>query len=381
MKIKLLFIALCLIGANAHAQGNKTVSNIEYHHSDNISQGLSALLLDETFIVFGPNRSMTFDNRFRSSSGSRPLGIKGYPQFSRLNKDNHTIIAGLNHRANSIFSKDSRQNIIALLYRGVDSGTKNEFRELGDRLPYGLEINANNQPVLLAGGGGHYTLSVFSPNLMNVRKSIKFGNGQKAALTIIGNGNYAVVGFEDHKKNSDVAPVYWEFNPELEQIYKEHLGVEVKKRGRMDAAMAVLSHEDNVYAVYGWDMSGFKREIPDEVRIRKIKGLSGQWDKEQTLPYHPGVRFFVSNKGSPYALYPRMESIERIDFKPENGKKTKRLLNRPIKPVQCFPPKWKYEIIDVLEDSAGNQHVVINGDPLNHPEVGCVTIGQIPGVN
>jgi hypothetical protein len=221
-------------------------------------------------------------------------------------------------------------------------------------------------------------LTIFSHDLNRVVGSIKFGFGQTADFLIRRNGNYAVVGFDTVDGVKGVAPTYWEFTPDLEQVTKERLGTTTKRRGLRSAMMELVSFEDSVYAAYGWDVSGVKDEKPDEVRIKKIAGTTDNWSKDQELPYYPGMRFFMSNDGAPYILYPRVDNLYEVSFDPIDGQATTTILNRPTDPIQCFPPKWKYDIVDVFPAEDGKAYIVINGNPLNHPEAGCVAIGLMP---
>jgi len=173
-------------------------------------------------------------------------------------------------------------------------------------------------------------------------------------------------------------PTYWEFTPDLEQVTKERLGMATKRRDLRSAMMELVSSEGSVYAAYGWDVSGVKDEKPDEVRIRKITDTGNNWNKDQELPYYPGMRFFMSNGVGPYMLYPRVDNFYKVSFYPVDGHATTTILNRPTDPIQCFPPKWKYDIVDVFSAKDGNTYIVINGNPLNHPEAGCVAIGLLP---
>ncbi len=373
MRVLLAFLLVFLMPSYVH--GNEFSEQITYIHSDKKSQARTAAIVDDGILVFGPRQYLKFNGKFESAHFTGPLKLDGVAQYVRSDKDGNLIIAGLNRKAFDLLSKDNRQNIIARMNPNKLASSVLKFRELNDRVSYGLEINNSSQPVLLSGGGGHYTLSVFSNSLDNIRKSTQFGNGQSGSLAITDQGNYIVLGFDLSEDSNDVAATFWEFSPELELLSTETLG-RFKKRSQGSAVMSVLTYKDNVYLAYGWDQSGVKEENPDEVWLKKIKG-SPAWQEEQKLPYYVGMRFFTEADGTPYVLYPRVDNIHKVVFDFKEGRSKRIILNRPLEPVQCFPPNWKYGIVDVLIDPQGNTKIVINGNPLNHPEAGCVTIGLL----
>jgi hypothetical protein len=365
------FLVALLVVSNAYGQSQEDPDEISYFHLDRPFQVISAIRLDGDFLAFGLRIFMRFTDKFPSAQYTAGHRLDTYVRHVRAISNKKIVAAGRD--------SDLRQISIFLTTPGKHSVPIEKIRRLRDESTYELQVNRSGQPVLLSGTSRrNNTLTVFSRDLRKVVGFIKFGFGQSADLLIKSDGNYAVVGFDSIDGLKGVVPTYWEFTPDLEQVTKERLGTMTKRRGLRSAMMELVSFEGSVYAAYGWDVSGVKDEKPDEVKVRKIADTGDSWNKDQELPYYPRMRFFMSNDGAPYILYPRVDNIYKVSFDPIDGQATTTILNRPSDPVQCFPPKWKYDIVDVFLAEDGNTYIVINGNPLNHPEAGCVTIGLMP---
>lgn len=368
-----------LVGSNAHGQVNDQAEEIDYKFVDMKSQVMSAVEFDGNILALGPRIFMKFDPKFLSAHFSGPHHMNGYIGHIRKESNQALFAAGHNFRGRSFSGLDSRQNIILRINpMKLATGQILRTRALKDRLSLGLQINRNKRPVLLSTGDGHYTLSVFDRQLRNIGLSKQFGSGGKGDLAITSQGGYAVVGFEEDDRSSDDIPTYWEFDEKLELLIKKRLGVAMKKSGNGNAIMKLLTYQDDAYVAYGWDDSGVKTERPGEVRLEKLKGHSSIWDTVKLFPYRRGMGFYMSQNGNPYMLDPGNDAIYRTTIRRSDGRVKMTVLNRPIASIQCFPPNHYYTIVDVLPVKMGADLIVISGNPLNHREAGCVTIGLMP---
>lgn len=378
--ITIFALALCLISRPASATENQ----IKYVYISKYSPALSVIKQDESFLAFGPQTFILFNqNIARSGDYSGPLGaqiygpfsLQGYIQHVRQNSDGNLVVAGLNHNRSFSFD-DKRQNFVALVQpKGFKVLKEKNFAE---RVSLGLEILEDRNLLILAqGSDGYFKLSVLNQKL-KVLNDVTFGGGSTSlngSLAITPEGNYAVLSFEDIGSNN-VSPIYWEFSPDLKQVEKKRLTQNSKRRGNGLDVLKLIRSDDSLYAAYGWDTGNTKDEAPDEVHLVKIKG-GNVWEKEVSMPYKVGMRFFNSDTG-PYVLYPRVEYLEKITFDPKTGNRTVKKLNRPSEPVQCFPPKWKYDIVDVIRAKTGPDFIVFSNTPLDNHNAGCVTIGEMP---
>lgn len=328
-------------------------------------------MLNDALWVFGPERFMAFNEKFSVARFSGPHKIDGYGQYIRKLSDNTLIIAGLNYKGFDLLGKDTRQGIILKWNPKKLSDPVEKFIELGEA-SHGLEINTQGQPVLLSSKDG-YTLTVFNASLSKLN-SVSFGAGGGASLAITDQNNYAVIGFDHNENSSGLVPTYWEYSSELKLITKKQLANDTRPSGSNLVAMNVLPYKDNLYLIYGWDRSGIKKENPDEVTIKKIQNGADIW--EQKIPYHHNMIFYVSDNGSLNVLYGKVDNIHQFIFQNADGKKKTKILNRPTTPIQCFPPDWKYDLVEVLTVDQ-KQFLIIRGDPLNHPSAGCTTIAEI----
>ncbi|MCE7886899.1 MAG: hypothetical protein DYH13_05255 [Alphaproteobacteria bacterium PRO2] len=369
MKIfSLTFILLAFISTRGLAADN---ANLNYVYTDVGTKAGPSIILNDILWVFGPERFMAFNEKLSVARFSGPHKIDGYAQYIRKLPDDTLIIAGLNYKGFDILGKDTRQGIILKWNPKKLSDPVEKFIELG-KTSHGLEINAHDQPVLLSSKDG-YTLTIFSTSL-NKLNSVPFGSGGAASMAITDQNNYVVIGFDHNENSSGIVPTYWEYSSDLKLITKKQLTSDTRPSGSNLVAINVLPYKDSLYLIYGWDRSGIKKENPDEVTIKKMQNGTDIW--EQKIPYHHNMVFYVSNNGALNALYGKVDNIHQFIFNAEDGKKTTKILNRPTTPVQCFPPEWKYDLVEVLS-SDKKPLLVIRGDPLNHAEAGCTTVAEI----
>lgn len=357
--------------------------SINYVYTSKRSPAISAIQHDDSLLVIGPQNFMIFNRNIAVKDDYRgpldakffgPYPLKGYSQYIQQGQDGNLIAAGVNYDRSFSFD-DKRQNFIAL----IDPKGFKVLREknLGERVTLGLEVLDNGNFLMLAqGSGGYFKLSVLNKKL-KVLDDITFGGetaSMSGSLATTPEGNYAVLGYEGIGANN-VSPVYWEFSPELKQIEKKILTQKSKKRGNGLDVLELIKSDDSLYVVYGWDTGNTKDEAPDEIHLRKIKGAA--WDTDALIPYRTGMRFFNSEKG-PFVLYRNVDDLEKITFDSKTGKRTIKKLNRPVDPVECFPPKKKYDIVDVIQTRAGPDYIVLSNTPLDNYNAGCVTIGEMP---
>ena len=377
------FLLLLLLTIGALITPAMADEVINYVYTSKRSPAVSAIQHDDAFLVFGPQTYMFFNRNIAVSDGytgpleakfSGPLSLKGYAQHVRYHQDGKFVVSGINYDRSFSFD-DKRQNFIAIFQdKGFKILKEKHFKE---RVSLGLELLEDGNFLMLAqGSGGYFKLSVLNENL-KVLHDVTFGGGTttlNGSLSITPEGNYAVLGFEGISSN-EVSPVYWEFSPKLEQLEKKALTQASKKRGNGMDVLGLIRGHDSLYAAYGWDTGNTKDEAPDEVHLRKIKGAT--WDSDALIPYKVGMRFFNSNNG-PYVLYRNVDNLEKITFDSKTGKQTIKKLNRPVDPVECFPPKKKYDIVDVIQTQTGSDFIVLSNTPLDNYNAGCVTIGEMP---
>ncbi len=346
-------------------------ANLKYTYTEVGTKAGPSIMLNDSLWVFGPERYMAFNQKFSVAHISGPHEIDGYAQYIRKLPDNTLIIAGLNYKGFDLLGKDTRQGIILKWNPKKLSSPIEKFVELG-KGSLGLEINAQGQPVLLSIKDG-YTLTIFSASL-NKLESASFGAGGGASFVITSENNYAVIGFDRNENSNGLIPTYWEYSPDLKLITKKYLSSDTKTSGNGFIVTDILSYKDSLYLIYGWDRSGIKKENPDEVTIKRMQNGTDMW--EQKIPYHHNTIFYVSDDGALNALYGKVDNIEQFSFQASDGKKATKVLTRPTMPVQCFPPDWKYDLVEVLSVDQ-KKLLVIRGDPLNHPLAGCTTIAEI----
>lgn len=378
--LKLFALILCLISAPSVTAAEE---QIEYIYISKRSPAMSGIENDGSFLVLGPKTYMVFNQNIVRSGGysgpldakfSGPISLEGYAQYVRKNSDGNLVIAGVNYNRSFSFD-DKRQNFIAIIQpKGFKVLKEKNFKE---RVTLGLELLGDGNFLMLAqGSGGYFKLSVLNEKL-KVLNEVTFGGGPttlSGSLAITPDGNYAVLGFEGVASN-EVSPVYWEFSPKLEQIEKQILTQASKKRGNGMDVLELIKSDDALYAAYGWDTGNTKDEAPDKVHLRKIKGTG--WDSDALMPYRVGMRFFNSKNG-PYVLYRNVDNLEKITFDPATGKRTTKILNRPADPVECFPPRKKYDIVDIVQTEKGSDFIVLSNTPLDNHNAGCITIGEMP---
>lgn len=356
---------------------------IKYIYTSKHSPAISAIQHEGSFLVIGPQTYMVFNQNIAVSDGyagplgakfSGPFSLKGYAQHTRKIADGNLVIAGVNYDRSFSFD-DQRQNFIALV-------SSKEFKVLkeknfDERVSLGLKVLEDGRFVMLSqGSGGYFKLIIFNEKL-KILNDVQFGGGAttfSGSLEITPEGNYSVLGFESVGYN-EVSPVYWEFSPELKQVEKKILTQSSKKRGNGIDVLELIKSKGTLYAAYGWKTGNMKDEAPDDVHLTKVKGALA-WEKDALMPYKVGMRFFNSKAG-PYVLYPRADYLEKITFSPETGKRTVKKLNRPIDPVECFPPEKKYDIIDIIQAESGSDFIVLSNTPLDNHNAGCVTIGEL----
>lgn len=379
------FLVLFLLAAYFSMASSAIAEDaIKYIYTSKRSPAISAIQHEGSLLVIGPQTYMVFNQNIAVSDGytgplgakfSGPFSLKGYAQHIHKIADGNLVIAGVNYDRSFSFD-DQRQNFIALV-------SSKEFKVLNEknfdeRVSLGLKVLEDGNFVMLSqGSGGYFKLSIFNEKL-KVLNDVKFGGGTttlSGSLAITPEGNYAVLGFEGVGSN-EVLPVYWEFSPELKQVEKKFLTKSSKKRGNGIDVLELIKSEYALYAAYGWKTGNTKDEAPDDVRLTKIKGALA-WEKDALMPYKVGMRFFNSKAG-PYVLYPRADYLEKITFSPETGKRTVKKLNRPIDPVECFPPEKKYDIVDIIQAESGSDFIVLSNTPLDNHNAGCVTIGELP---
>lgn len=358
-------------------------NQIEYIYISKHSPVVSVIEQNGSFLALGPKTYMVFNQDIARSGGysgpldakfSGPFSLEGYAQYVRKNLDGNLVVAGVNYNRTFSFD-DMRQNFIAVIQpKGFKVLKEKNFKE---RVPLGIELLGDGNFLMLAQGtGGYFKLSVLNQNL-KVLNEVTFGGGVttlNGSLAVTPDGNYAALGFESISSNEAV-PVYWEFSPKLDQVERKILTQSSKKKGNGMDVLKLIEGEDSLYAAYGWHTGNAKDEATDEVHLTKIKGK--RWDVDALMPYRVGMRFFNSKNG-PYVLYGNVDKLEKITFDSETGKKMNKKLNRPVNPVECFPPKKKYDIVDVIQTEKGSDFIVISNAPLDNYNAGCVTIGEMP---
>ena len=364
------FLLLFLLAIHLSIASAVADDGIKYIYTSKRSPANAVVHYDGSFLVIGPQTYMLFNGNIAVFDGyagpldakfSGPSSLKGYTNHIRKDKNGDLVVSGVNHDRSFSFD-DQRQNFIALIQlKSFKIITEKNFSE---RVSLGIEVLEDGNFLALAQGSGRYfKLSTLNEKLQ-ILNTVAFGGGTtilNGSLAITPEGNYAVLGFEGVGDN-EVLPVYWEFSPELQQIDKMVLMQSSKKSGN-DAVLEFIRNENSLYAAYGWDTGNTKDEAQNEVHLTKIKGTS-VWKKDALMPYKAGMHFFAT-KTDPYVLYPRVDYLEKITFDSATGERAVKKLNRPTDPVECFPPKKKYDIVDVVQSEAGVNYISFSNTPLD----------------
>ncbi len=360
--IVLSFIFLVATFPVSAKEKNKTINYIY------VSKGApanSVIDMPEAYVTFGPQRFLWFQKDFANSEKfSGPLFLKGSAHRSRIMPDGNIVVIGTNYDRPFGF-KDTRQNFVSIIKPKTFKEQKTKIFE--ERGSIDLKLSSNDNIAYLSIGDAYYKLSILTSDL-NVVESTKFGNGKgSASLEITPSGNYAVASIED------AIPTYWEFSETLDLVEKKTFDNPSALRGMK--TIKLLTRNNELYLAYGWGKGTVKGDPTDGLMVVKIKG-ENLWKKEIRIPNKTGLEFFISDKG-PYALYPYIDYIEKLTFDLKTGDISKTRLNRPLEPVECFPPTKKYDLVDILEDQ-GKELIVLSNTPLDDHRAGCTTIGILP---
>ena len=364
-----LLMILALLPTKLQANGQE--KSIIYKYSSEQSSALSAAVSNGSIVTIGPQSYTVFSNDSHEiENHSGPLDVGGYSSFIEQFNDANFILAGVNYNRSWSFN-DKRQNFIALV------AAKNfeiiKLKEFDERITIGLEILSDGNILLLSRGDGYLNLRLLDGNL-KVLKNVKFredGRSISGSLALTAEGNYGVLGFTKNEVNNQVIPTYWEFSPELKLLDKKIISKKGKALGNGLDVLKLLRSGSEMYAIYGWDGANKKGS---EIRILKMNDASKSW-KDVYLPYHAGVKFFISKNGI-YALYPKLEYLEKISFDSSGNHRVFKL-NRPSKPADCFPIAKKYDMVDVLQ-AEGKDFIVLSNTELKNYFSSCVTIGEMP---